>query len=254
MILLMIQDDQQVDGRHLEDGELIRLLDGECDSAEERRFRPHLEACSVCQRNADTLRRLSQQFSTAVVELEEPTPPARAKPPWRAMRPRLRRSLLSGAGVLAVVASLFAVTPVRAWMAERWEAIRTLILGSEADDQQGQQASSVVSFVPTGASFLIDFTGTQSRGTLSLTVDSVASASARIVGGGGNDEIVVLREGLRIRNSAESSASYELRLPRYLESVEVRVAGEVVVRYDLTVMTRPARWQVDLAKPWGTER
>ncbi|MFQ5705555.1 MAG: anti-sigma factor family protein [Gemmatimonadales bacterium] len=256
MILIVTEDN-----RHVDDGDLIRLHDGECDPAEERLIRNHLAGCSRCRDNAEELAQLAQGFSSALRELEEPEPLPIGW--YRAARgsarggllgrvKRSRRSAWVVTAVVAILAVTLTVTPARAWVLGRLAALKSLMVHATPESvEQGQRASSLVSFVPTSGQFLIDVTRTQPGGTLSIVVDTVIAASARILGGAGKEEMMVLQAGFRIRDNASSRASYEFRLPRSLELVEVRVAGKTVVRYDVTEMAERGRWEIDLTRSEG---
>ena len=56
---------------------------------------------------------------------------------------------------------------------------------------------------------------------------------------------------LTIRNTSESSVSYELRLPRTCEAVEIRIGGVLVGRYDIQDPSTHVPFQVDLTKKAG---
>ena len=84
-----------------------------------------------------------------------------------------------------------------------------------------------------------------------MVVDTGTAASARVLGGDGLDELIVLQAGLRVRNRTASTASYELRLPPFLKDIEVRVAGRTVAAFSTAGMTGAARWEVALSNPGG---
>ncbi len=255
MILKVTEDD-----RHVDDGDLMRLNHGECDPADERLIRSHLAGCAACRNNAEELAQLARGFSGALSELEEPVPapvPRYRREPRRSFGQTVgrfgqsRRSARVVTAVVAVLAVTLTVTPARAWVLGRLAALKSLVVAVPVEQQpQLQQPTSFVSFVPTSGEFLIDVTRTQPGGTLSIVVDTVTAASARILGGG-NEEVMVLQAGFRIRRNASSRASYEFRLPRSLELVEVRVAGKTVVRYDVTEMAQRGRWEIDLTEVEG---
>ena len=119
-----------------------------------------------------------------------------------------RRAVRVAAVVAAVLGLTLTTAPARALVAAGWQAVRTLVVGAPTAAPEVQQATSLVSFVPQGEEFLIDFLQAQSRGTLSVVVDTMNSASARVMGGDGLDELIVLQAGIRVRNRTASSASY----------------------------------------------
>ena len=248
------------EGRHVDDGDLIRLRDGECPLSEERILRDHLDACATCRENSERFEQLADGFFAAMERVQHPaaTRSARQKalnnvpisahaagtPPWHG-----RRSVRAAAVVAAVLALTLTTAPARALVAAGWQAVKTLFVGAPPATAEPQQATSLVSFVPQGDAFLIDFLHTQSRGTLTVVVDTVLSASARVMGSDGMDELIVLQAGLRVRNRTTSAASYELRLPRSLRDIEVRIAGRTVATFSAAGMTQAARWEVDLSNP-----
>ena len=251
MILITTQDE------HVEDGDLMRLLDTECSDEEDRMLRMHLAACADCKRRHDRIARLSHRFAALLFELEEPAPrkitpvhesrkattqPA-VKPWWS------RRVLRVAAVVVLILAGAAAVTPVRAWVID---AFRSLLGADKTAPVQQQTPGSLVSFVPSGGEFLVEFLETQTVGVLRVYVDTTEAASARMIGTTAGEGFLVQSAGLTIRNTSESSVSYELRLPRTCQSFEVRIAGAVVWRYEVRSQAGlQGPWEVDLS---GAER
>jgi hypothetical protein len=254
------------DGRHMEDGDVIRLLDGECPPDEARRFRAHLQRCERCRHNMDELSRLSQEFSSALQLADEPGTPHDASPPEvvGAIRPAVPRShwtrwrITRAAAAIVVIAAALSATPARAWLAQRWHDLRSLVAGAPVEQPEVTPAAaqpgeprSVITFTPAGPQFTLLVAHTQPGGTLYLTVDATASASAGIVGGDGSEEIVVLSNGFQIRNAATSTASYQVRLPNHLEFIELRIGESTALTLDLTAQAGPIRREIDLS---GTDQ
>jgi hypothetical protein len=247
--MILITQDQHING-----GDLVRLLDAECHGEEERLLRQHVAMCTQCKERYEQRARLSERFSLLLVDLEEPEtvrpvnlreqPVVRSKPSWLKSL-WSRRSVRRLAIVTAILALGAAVTPARAWVIAGFEALRSLISGGPPVTQPVQQDPPVVHFTLFGDQFSIEFAESQSSGTLRLVVDTVATATTRILGDHRHDELSILRSGLRITNTAESRASYEVTLPSTCKRLEVRVAGRVVASYDVT---GPASWEVDLRR------
>jgi hypothetical protein len=215
---------------HIENGELIRLLDGECPPEEEARMRRHLQHCEECRRGAAELEQLSDRFRLALQHGDAAEGVAHA--PARARR-WPRRRLLQAAAIFLVVA--VAASPARGWLVEGWHAIRSLFV--EAPAPEGPvgapgidvgETTAVVTFATVGAEFRLDVLSTQHRGTVTIATDSVESASARVLGGDGSEELVVFPGGLRILNAPTSAASYEVLLPPTVSDIEIRIAGRTV--------------------------
>ena len=150
-------------GQHVDDGDLIRLRDGECPLSEERILRDHLENCATCRENSERIEWLADGFVAAVSEIQPPqsvplprhelgrrtAPPQRRQfmTPWRQ-----RRSARVAVVIAAVLALAMTTAPARALVAAGWQAVKTLFVGAPAVEPQ--QATSLVSFVPQGEEFL----------------------------------------------------------------------------------------------------
>ena len=246
MILMTTQDE------HIEDGDLMRLLDTECSEEEDRMFRIHLAACRNCRQRHDRIARLANRFSAMLFELEEPvpgptTPVPQARKPETPTQPQpwwSRKALRVAAVVALILAGAATVTPLRAWVIEAFRSI----LGADTRAPPVEQTTgSLVSFVPTGGEFLVEFLEAQASGVLRVYVDTTNVASARMIGVEAGEGFLVQRSGLTIRNSSASRMSYEVHLPRTCESLEVRVAGTVVWQYEVKAGTRlQGPWEVDL--------
>jgi predicted anti-sigma-YlaC factor YlaD len=247
-------------GPHIEDGDLVRLLDGECPPQEERLLRTHLGECADCRREADELERLSKGFSLAL-ERGDPASAAGEAGEIRqdeAVVPRLpahrwtRFQILRAAAVVALLITALAVSPARAWLVDGWQAIKSLFVEEPAPEQpaaiepEAPDVTAVVSFALVGPRFRLEVSSTQSRGTISLAVDSVPSASARVLGGNGHEELVVLQGGLRLLNGFESTASSEIVIPHYVTAVEVEIANRTAMLLNEAALSETARWEIDL--------
>ncbi|MFC1639361.1 anti-sigma factor family protein [Gemmatimonadota bacterium] len=255
-------------GPHIDDGELIRLFDGECTPEEAAQIRAHTDECPECQDNADTLKQTSARFSGLLAELDSFAPlevvlsPDAEKPSVPTEKPRFHlvsRRVLRAAAVLAAMVLVFAATPARAWLVQGWEALRSIVTADtgespaeiEVPETAGPEVSSVIRFTPRGSEFRLEFIQKPASGTLVLLFDSATTASAGIIGGDGADGMILLPSGLRIRNSDSSSASYEVRLPLSLLVVEVLVAGRMELRLDVQSLSEPLTRELDLAGEQG---
>jgi hypothetical protein len=81
--------------------------------------------------------------------------------------------------------------------------------------------------VPTGERFRLLLAAPQSEGALHLFAAPGDTASGEIVGADDAD-LLVLPDGLGIRNTAFSTADYRVAVPRGIARIDVRVAGRVV--------------------------
>jgi hypothetical protein len=252
MILLMMDSLS-----HASDGDLLRLLDGECGEEEEKHLRTHLATCAECLRNERKLAAVSEQFSAVVQDLES-AGPVRLTSQRRSRLGFFRRwtrHLRSGryarsGAVLLLMAVALAVSPLRAWILDRMSAISTLAFGGSSAEEQAQLPSSTVSFVVSGDRLLVEFSNRQAGGVLAVAMDT--GSLVQITGASQADELLVFAAGVRIRNSSESSASYDLRIPRSIDVLEVRIAGLTVAKLELAGHAGSARWQIDLRHAGNT--
>ncbi len=250
------------DGRHLEDGDVIRLLDGECPPEETREFDSHLGTCDECRHKMDELTLLSRQFGSALELADEPAASGEANAPQviGTIRPSEARvhwtrwRITRAAAAIALIVAAVAASPARAWLVERWHDLKSLVVGSPVEQPETTPVSvlpgepaSVVTFTPTGSDFTLRFAHAQSGGTLYLTVEATASASAGIVDGDGTEEIVVLSDGFQIRNRATSSASYRVRLPNRLSTITLQIGDIEDLVLDLAAETGPISQEIDLS-------
>jgi len=210
----------------------------------------------------DGLRRLSRQFSAALEladdlrasdetlspEVVGTISPSSERTRWTRWR------VTRAAAAIALIAAALTASPARAWLAQRWQELKSMVVGAPVEQPeiaptavQPGEPRSVITFTPAGPQFRLWVAHTQPGGTLYLTVDATASASAGIVGGDGSEEIVVLSDGFQIRNAATSTASYQLRLPNHLETIEVRIGDNPALTLDLTTLLGPFRREIDLS-------
>jgi hypothetical protein len=166
---------------------------------------------------------------------------------------------LRAAAVLAAMVLVFTATPARALFVRGWEALRSLVAAAPSEppatapetEVAEPDVSSVLRFTPHGPEFRLEFLSRPQAGTLVLSLDSVPVASAGIIGGEASDEMILLPDGLRVRNSATSTASYEVQLPLSLSVVELRIAGSTELRLEIQPQSAPLRRELDLSGRTG---
>lgn len=238
---------------HLEDGELVRFLDGELASSERSVAEVHVAACGRCRTAHDRILARSARVSSALALIDD----LGAGDGSVATRPTaIRRA--SGAGWLraaAIGALILAmgglVSPtVRAWIADGWAAFRTSVSGSsEPAADPGAQAlgpgAARTRFVPRSGALLVRLENPPAAGT--LTVETTGDGSGSVVFLSGSEEgILVLPAGLVIQNTPGSRADYRLLVPPDLTSVTA-IAGT-----DTIAVLRPGSegrrsWRIPLA-------
>jgi anti-sigma factor RsiW len=223
--------------RHVDDGELIRLLDGECSAEERARIESHLATCAECAQRREGLDGLAHAVSTALVRGDEPVRSLRV--PGRRWRPPAIRAaavlLLVSVGVAAA-----SVPPVRAWLSARWADLRGIVAPRATPGPESRGATTV-RFVPTAGAFTIELVARQDTGVLTIDVSADTLASATVTPSLRGEDLIVLPGGLRIVNRPSDRASYEVRLPRGVTEVRIQVAD---------APERRVRRPVGGAAPW----
>jgi anti-sigma factor RsiW len=225
----------------VDDGELIRLLDGECSAEERARIERHLATCAACAQRRERLDGLAHGVTTALVRGDEPIRSLRA--PGRRWRPPAVRAaavlLLVSVGVATAT-----VPPVRAWLWARWADLRGLVAPRATPGMESRGATTV-RFVPTTATFTIELVARQDTGVLTIDLSADTLAAATVTPSLRGEDLVVLPGGLRILNRPSDRASYEVRLPRGVSEVRIRIADTPERR-----LVRPGggatRWTIHL--------
>ena len=232
-------------GAHLDDGAMLRHLDRELEPAEAAGVEAHLAACARCRAELDALAASAGRVTASLRLIDlapevdgvgtaqaqrAPTGHRRtASPTW------LGSPIWRAAAAIALVAGLaLAIAPVRAWIVDRLglAADRTAAESPASPDAPaaaGESSSVRVAFVPTGDRFRILLAAPQLEGALHLAAAPGDTASGEIVGADDAD-LLVLPDGLGIRNQPFSTADYRVAVPRHIAALEVEVAGRAVWR------------------------
>jgi anti-sigma factor RsiW len=246
---------------HLEDGDLVSLLGDELSADERAAAKAHLGRCDACAARLDACRvevrdamRLLGALPAATID------PARRARSLAAIRdaasrrevpmiaptvaPRTIRwprfvpatALARAAAVAALlVAGGVAASPAGAWIVDR---VRDLLQPAERVVAVEEPAStilpahsSVVGFIPVGDEMVLGLRSAQQGGELVIRIEDTTSASARVTGGQGDLDVIILPGSLLIQNHPRMVARYEVIIPARLERVRVRVgdADEMVL-------------------------
>ena len=209
---------------HVEDGALVRHLDGEGAAEERATVTAHLGACTRCAARLADLRRTADALTVALGAADEAASRARPRPRW-------------GVGVAAALVVLAGiggmVRPVRAWIGDRilnaWELVTGRADGGPVPLTPSRSAS--VAFVPVGDELTLEVTVRQMEGVLQIETGPGDTAVAVVRNGTGTEDLVVLPNALRIVNTRASTASYVLRVPARLSRVRVRVGDAAEWHY-----------------------
>ncbi|HET7233415.1 MAG TPA: hypothetical protein VFJ16_25615 [Longimicrobium sp.] len=237
---------------HLDDGDLLCLLDGEADAASHHDAAAHLRACPACRERMERYRTRRDRLAQLLARADFPVP-ASAAPPSASkdaddakvipLRPRAaparvvnRPWLRAAAVVLLLIAAAAVATPARAWIAA-WigRQVDRVTHESQPAPQRPRvvqtpappvapQPSAQVRFVPGGGELRVDVAHTQASGALTLVRVDGPAASAEVVGPQ-SVELLVVPSGLRIRNTAAASADYRVQVPDGVRRVHVRIGG-----------------------------
>jgi hypothetical protein len=248
--------------RHIHEGELVRLIQGELGDADRAAASAHLAACERC---AARLAALAQRLASAEEAIGQVTPalePARRAQAWaevqraalrRRQKPAARRwtGLARAAAVgAAFFAAAFAAEPVRAWVSEAWGSF----FGAPAEIATLEPVSaplrvrnSVIGFAPTARDFSLELRSRQTTGVLRLTITPASTAATARIIGADEMSVAVLPGGLRIDNDAGFSTDYEVVVPATLRTLVVRVADSTALELDVAGLELPWSAVIDLA-------
>ncbi|MFW6079545.1 MAG: hypothetical protein ACODAE_07990, partial [Gemmatimonadota bacterium] len=143
----------------------------------------------------------------------------------------------AGAGTgIAVALALLAlvaagVAPVRAWIAEGWQALAAWAVDAEPattiEAAPDAEPDVSVSFLPRDPTFRIELAAAPDGGRLVVRVVDAWEANAEVVGGP-DAELLVRPDGVRIENEGAARARYRVSVPVGTRRVEVYVAGRRV--------------------------
>lgn len=224
---------------HMDEGALVRLLDGASPPEEATRVREHLERCAECAAVSVELQGLSNAFARVLRTEDAKSVRVRW---WTTPIVRIAAVLLLAIG------AMLAAPPVRAWFADRWEEVKALFTAGAAPPDQSAPAppkppSSRVGLAPQGDVFVIELASAQAVGTLTVDVGTGA-AYADVIGGDGGDEVIVFPTLLRIDNTPASTTAFHVRLPATLRAIEVRIGDHATARR--TPAEIGTAWVIDL--------
>jgi hypothetical protein len=240
---------------HLDDDALLRLIDDDGDDRWRADTQQHLASCILCTQQLESLAADGALIRDWLHQaaFEEQLPPARLERDAAAMGPRLvggdrpvrtsgqvprvhvNSAWLRAAAILLMIAAPVAAFPgLRAWIsdavtgADPAAEVRTLAAPQDVATDQ-----AVVRFTPQPGAFTVVVDAAQQAGVLhvsrTLTGDE-AILEAAPQPGEAPAEPVFAETSLRLRNTTEAAASYNLVLPPLVTSVSITVAGSEIAR------------------------
>lgn len=246
---------------HLEDEDLVRVLDDETAMPERGDWSHHVDQCHACSERMQELRSASEWLEENVPSLDggvlvndlaraRALVAARGAAVHGSTSRRLARpgAARIAAGLALVVAAGLTAEPVRAWVLD---GAGRLIANFVAEPTASVAAPNapisgpVVSFRPAEHLFRIELDNAQAAGALTIDLAPVDAATAQI-SAAGEESLSVLPAGLVVENSATSTASYGVVLPlNTVGRVQVLVAGRLVLDQSVGSPNEPL--VVDLA-------
>jgi hypothetical protein len=207
------------------DGMIVRYLDGEVSGSSRGETQTLLEASPEARERLEELSRSSDLLSDHLADIPIPaTPELRFPPTLPALVARHRMA----AGIALFFLSVSFLTPARAWIVEGIRAVASVVIpGEEAvlPAPAEEAGPSTVSFVPVGAELMVSVGDHQASGRLTVVVVEGTRASGEASGQGAGVELLMLPDGIEVRNGPGSMTDYTVRAPRSLRSVRVRIGG-----------------------------
>ena len=226
---------------HVDTETLTRIIDGE-PLENEREAVAHAGACPTCRARIDVLRTRRARLTDLLTATDAPPVElpdvgaimalAESRTAGRVARltPRRpgRRAIVVGAFILSGAA--LAAQPVTRWVMARWRgnAAAEPLARATAPVARPTVAPASVAFVPQGGGIAIRFDAVPASGTLTLRRDTGARVSASVTSGGRDEGFIVLPNGLGVRNTATSVASYEVVVPASVDRVQVRIGSRTL--------------------------
>ncbi len=228
---------------HLDDPDLIRHLDSALEPQDRIALQNHLDTCEVCASKLRLIDRRSRRLEQLLVAGDPPVPPFKRIPDARF---RVTRPIAAAAAMTILIGASIVVSPVRAWIVEQSRVVWTLVTRAGHDTEPAAQSSdstratASVTFKPVRRSFVIRIARRQTAGSVTVETGAVTEVTALVLGGGNAEDMLVLPDGLLVRNSNQSVASYQVTVPASLDTITVEVDGRLLVT--LAPRGAPSRW------------
>ena len=239
---------------HADEATLVRFVDRET-LANEQSAVAHVVACVECQARVSAIRRRRARL-TAMLDATDSVPTVmpnvasilaeaerrvsanggrsfgsrqRSSSALRFRRPT-RRAVVASLVILSGAA--LAAQPVTRWVKARWQrpAAGASALPNKASTADATASAATIAFVPVPGEFAIRFDAVPASGTVTVRADTGAKVTADISTGANDEGLFVLPDGLRIRNSASSVATYRVSLPPAVNRVRVHVGTGTTAR------------------------
>lgn len=238
---------------HIDEGDLVRYLDGEMSIADRSSVAAHLLACRTCAESLENVRSNRQHFADLIATIEVPAIASErraaslaaiegaAKRRAAVSRRSRRFPILRAAAVGGLVfAASLSTTPVRALIADFWNAVSLRVerLAGTATEvtpsERVRLSNATIGFVLSGDVFTLEVSTRQAEGRLILGVGLGGSVTASTLDSADSVDLVILPTGMRIENRPDATSDYGVNVPSHVREFRVRVgdAPELVYHAD----------------------
>ena len=226
------------DRAHLEEGDLVRILDGELRPGNGSGPEAHRRSCAECREALDRIALRAARLSHALTLVDPSTPVVRIfDTPDSPSGTRSFRSIrwlrAAALAALVITAAALGSTTVRAWMVSGWSAVRAAVpgLGSPGEPVSSPAASpdhgiARAMFATRPGAFLVSLQNPPAEGSLTIFADEGATVAELAYGA--DDGLLVLPDGITIRNARETTTDYRLAVPAAVESVTVIIGADTI--------------------------
>jgi hypothetical protein len=220
----------------MDDGLLVRYLDGELDATERQRLDAAIAHDVALAQRLVTLRHRSGTLRSLLQQTDVPfdAPGVRSIETARSVSNTPRRWLRAAAILLLLGGAVAAVPPLRAWVVTQVQRVTGALPDMEPPPTASEPLDRFATSFTTSASTIdIEITSAQAGGRLIVRIEDVESASAEVRRPRDEGEGVTwLPTGtLRITSAPASTAEYDIVVPRAVDSVRVRLPGAQPVVY-----------------------
>jgi hypothetical protein len=193
---------------------------------------------------------------SALLVTTDASPPAAVYPAERiagAMRRAVMMRRLRIAAAAALLMAGLGVPPVRAWIVGSVRTIWTRVMGggrlavAPSPTPAPPAAAMGTITVSPSPEFTLRVATRQAAGEVTILVTDGAEVSATVVGQPDAADLTVFPDGIRIANVRQTTAGYQLRVPRSVSRLVVRVGRETPVIFHPTASGQ--RYVVALRAP-----
>lgn len=215
---------------HPIDTDLLALMRGEPVWLGADEAGRHIDACLLCARRLESLRREETGQRTILMQLDFPLPPVTAATIRRRaiVRRRTFRMAASIGALVTLASAAMALpgSPVRGWIRNVMAPVVAAPALPAGRPSAARPATDGVEFPAVGA-LVIELRYPQTSGQIRIVRTDSTIAVARAIGG---DVGFRVGSGRLILDNRRPAERYEISLPRNLTQTSVLVGGRLVVR------------------------